>query len=160
MKQRITHGVEVNFVTPDEIVHLIPHPEERSRIRAEAQVQLNASGNGVVEVYTVPTGMAFEARRVTLFLGGATDPSTGNVPLNVAGKAVVYQRSGSPIEFAVPMSPNAVPQVPGVQTWGMEQGPYIRNAETFEVAVIGLTANAILSVILEGILTNPKEPRS
>ena len=31
--QRIIHGKEINFVTPDEIVKLIPRPEQKTRIR-------------------------------------------------------------------------------------------------------------------------------
>lgn len=151
-RQRITHGAVIDFVTPDELVKMVPRPPQRTRMRVEAQVMLNAAGNGQVEVYSIPAGYAFEARRVSLNIGGSTDPSTGNVPLNVAGKFVAYLRSGSLIEYAVPVSPNAVPQVPGAQNWGAEQGPYLRNKEVFEVQAQGLTPNQMLTVILEGIL--------
>ena len=155
MKQRIIHGAEIDFVTPDEIVKLIPRPKEETRIRVIETIQLDANGSGTDEVYKVPAGYEFRARRVMLNIGGATDPSTGNVPLNVAGKFVAYLRSGNLIEYAVPVSPNAAPQVPGAQNWGSEQGPYLRNGEVFEVQAKGLTANAILTVALEGILTRP-----
>lgn len=151
-KQRIVHGATMNFVTPDEIVRMIPRSPQRTRIRAAATLQLNAAGSGVVDVYDVPSGAEFEARRVTLNLESATDPSTGNVALNAAGKYVKYLRSGTLIEYAVPQSPNAIPQVPGAQTWSREQGPYLRNGEVFQVQALGLTANVILTILVEGIL--------
>jgi hypothetical protein len=159
MKQRIMHGATLDFVTPDEMARAIPRPAQVTRIRASAQVVLNASGNGQDEVYKVPTGYEFAARRVSMNLSGITDPSTGQVALS-AGKNVAYLRSGTLIEFAQPQYGAAV-QVPGVQTWGAEQGPYLRNAEVFEVLATGLTASAILTVVLEGLLRLPStEPHA
>lgn len=155
MKQVIKQGQAIDALTPDEFVRLLPRPVETTRIRAKAQVQLNAAGSGQVEIYKVPAGYSFEARRVFINIGGSSDPSTGNVPLNVAGKFVAYLRSGTLIEYAAPTGPNAVPQVPGVQTWGEEQGPYYRNGEVVEVQALGLTANQWLTVDLEGILFRP-----
>jgi len=152
-QQRIMHGATVDFVTPDELMKLIPRPPEVSRIRATAQVQLNAAGNGQDEVYKVPTGYEFAARRVTAYIT-VSDPTTGAVALTGAGKGLAYLRSGAFIEWAQPQYGGTV-QVPGVQTWGREQGPYLRNAEVFEVMALGLTASTILTVILEGLLHRP-----
>lgn len=157
MKQRVGPGAELNFLTPDEMVKMIPRPRQHERIRAPAVVQLDSTGSGLALVYKVPAGMEFALRRVTFDISGATDPSTGNVPLNVAGKFVAYLRSGTRIEFAVPQSPNAIPQVPGVQTWGDQQGPYMRNGEVLQIQAAGLTANAFLNVTAEGILTERAE---
>lgn len=154
-RQTIRHGSSVDFATPAEVLAIVQGAitsRNVSRVRAPANIALDANGNGQDEVYPCPVGMEFVVRRVTLDLSSATDPSTGNVPLNVAGKYVQYLRSGTPIEYGVPASPNAAPQVPGVQTWGSEQGPYLRNGEVFEVKVVGLTAAAILRVTVEGIL--------
>jgi hypothetical protein len=162
MKQAIKHGAMLDALTPDEartIVNDAARERASSRMRATATIKLDANGAGQDEVMVVPPGFEFSARRVTVDLDTATDPSTGNVALNVAGKAVEYLRSGTRIEYAAPVSPNAVAQVPGVQTWGAEQGPYLRNGEVFEVRARGLTANAILSVILEGILHRCELPR-
>lgn len=155
MRQTVQLGKPLDFLTQDELVRLLPRPLEVTRIRATETIQLDATGSGQDEVYKVPMGYEFAARRVTLDIGGATDPSTGNVPLNVAGKFVAYLRSGARIEYAVPISPNTAPQVPGVQTWAKEQGPYLRNGEVFEVQAKGLTASAVLTVVLEGLLTRP-----
>lgn len=158
MKQTIKHGVAIDTLTPDEARNMIDAIRERDaqkRVRATAVIALDPTGAGTDEVYAVPVGFEFEARRVTLGLDTAADPSTGNVALNVAGKTVEYLRSGTRIEYAVPQSPNAIPQVPGIQTWGAEQGPYLRNGEVFEVRAVGLTANARLSVTVEGILKRP-----
>lgn len=154
----IKHGATIDALTPDEArvmlaKALTTRQDTRERLRAPANIQLDAAGNGQDEVYSVPLGFELEVRRVTVDLNTAADPSTGNVPLNVAAKTVEYLRSGTRIEYAVPTSPNAIPQVPGVQTWGDQQGPYLRNGETFEVRARGLTANAILIVTLEGIIT-------
>lgn len=157
MRQRIVHGTEIDTATPGEVSQIVAalHEPERTRVRAPQAVLLDANGNGQDEVYKVPMGYEFFVRRVFLNLSTASDPSTGNVPLNVAGKFVAYLRSGNLIEYAVPISPNAVPQVPGAQNWGDQQGPYLRNAEVFEVQARGLTPNASLMVTVEGILRKP-----
>lgn len=158
MEQVIRHGATIDTATPAEVAAIINAQQARSqetRIRSPANIILDANGNGVDEVYKVPVGYEFKVRRVSLDISTASDPSTGNVPLNVAGKYVAYLRSGTRIEYAAPASPNAVPQVPGVQSWGDEQGPYLRNGEVFEVRAVGLPANASLSVSVEGILRRP-----
>lgn len=152
-QQRIMHGATLDFITPDELVRLIPRPPEISRIRATQQVQLDGTGGGRDEVYKVPTGYEFAARRVSMY-ATVNDPTTGAIALSGAGKGVAYLRSGAFIEWAQPQYASAV-QVPGVQTWGAEQGPYLRNAEVFEVLAIGLTASIILTVVLEGLLKRP-----
>lgn len=162
MRTLIKHGVTIDAASPAEIADLLKarfRSRDAKRIRATETAKLDAGGNGKVDVYTVPPGFEFEARRIMLNLDSAADPNTGNVPLNVAAKAVKYLRSGTLIEYAVPSSPNAVPQVPGVQTWGAEQGPYIRNGEVFQVEAVGLTANSTLTVVVEGILRKPEDPR-
>jgi hypothetical protein len=156
-RQKITHGGFIDTPTSEEMramMGTINQGPERapSRVRATAIIVLDATGAGQDEVYTVPAGYEFALRRVTLDLDTASDPSTGNVLLNVAGRAVEYLRSGARIEYAAPLSPNSVAQVPGVQTWANQQGPYLRNSEVFEVKVRGLTALSRLSVIAEGIL--------
>ena len=156
MRQRIMHGTTVDFVTPDELYRAIPRPEQTTRIRAPQGMKLDAAGSGVQDVYKVPAGMALEIRRVVLTLTGnaPSDPNTGNVLLNAAGKFVAYLRSGQLIEYGQPQYGAAI-QVPGVQTWGDEQGPYIRNGEVFGVQVVGLTPDVMLNVYMEGILTRP-----
>jgi hypothetical protein len=163
MRFTLKHGAEIDTLTKDEaenILNTIRARDAARRIRATAIVALDANGNGTDEVYAVPVGFEFAARRVTLDLDTASDPNTGNVALNVAGKAVEFLRSGTRVEYAVPISANAIPQIPGVQTWGAEQGPQFVNGEVFEVKARGLTPNAHLSVIVEGILRRPIAPSS
>jgi hypothetical protein len=155
MKQKLVPGQEMDFLTLNELKGLLV-PTYRHRVRATGMVVLDATGSGIIELYTVPLGMEFRARRVMVNLNTATDPSTGNVPLNVGGKYVAYQRSGTLISYGIPLSPNAIPQVPGVETWGEEQGPYTQNGEVFEVAAKGLTAAATFEAVVEGVLTDPK----
>lgn len=125
-------------------------------MRVPATIPLDGTGAGKGDVYEIPAGYEFEARRVVLVLTGniPADPNTGNVLLNAAGKWVAYMRSGSLIEPAQPAYGGAI-QVPGVQTWSREQGPYVRNLEVFQVQCAGLTANGFLNVYLEGILVRP-----
>jgi hypothetical protein len=147
--------MDIETLTPGEARAMLAAITERDRpqrVRATQLVKLDGTGAGQVEVYSVPIGFEFEARRVTLDLDTASDPSTGNVALNVAGKYVAYQRSGTRIEYAVPGSPAGIASVPGVQTWGDQQGPYLRNGEVFEARAVGLTANALLTCTVEGIL--------
>ena len=161
---RIKPGAELDIATPAEVEAIVnraspvPSREQVTRIRAAETIQLDGNGQGTVGVYKVPLGYEFSARRVWLNLSTASDPSTGNVPLNVAGKFVAYQRSGSMIEYGAPNGPVGVSQVPGVQTWGDQQGPYLSNGEVFEVHAVGLTANAIFEVIVEGVLRRPAKP--
>lgn len=158
--QRIVHGATIQTATPDEIKALLDAmrtPEQFLRIRAAETVILDATGAGQDNIYKVPAGMEFAVRRVSVNLNTASDPSTGNVPLNVAGKFLAYYRGGTFIEYAAPESPNPVPQIPGVQTWGDQEGPYLRNGEVFQVVAVGLTANATLDITVEGILRDPQK---
>jgi hypothetical protein len=161
MRQRIVPGAEVEFVTPDELMKLIPRPEQITRIRVPATILLNAAGGGDDEVYKVPAGYEFYVRRVVLTLTGnvPNDPNTGNVALNIAGRFVAYMRGNQLIEYGQPTYGNVI-QVPGVQTWGDEQGPMLANGEVFGVIAAGLTASVMLSVYVEGLLRRPStEPR-
>lgn len=155
MRQVLKPGQPVDFVTTGEMEALLPKPRQVTRIRAPQTIQLDANGNGVDIVYPVPLGYEFEARRVVLTLTGnaPSDPTVGAVAL-AAGHWVAYRRSGSLIEYGQPQW-TTIYQVPGVQTWGDEQGPYLQNGEEFEVQAGGLGAGAILNVYLEGILTRP-----
>lgn len=154
MKQRVGPGAMLDIPTPDEIVRALPRPEQISRVRETSQKQLDSSGGGVVECYECPAGYEFALRRITIYLGNPPDGVTGAVALNVAGHAVLYQRSGTFIELGQPMYGSVI-QVPGVQTWGDQQGPYFRNKERFEVAAVGLTAGGFLTVVTEGLLCRP-----
>lgn len=156
MKQRIVPGAEIDFLTQDELFKLIQRPTQITRVRAPGSITLDASGNGDDEIYKVPAGYEFQIRRVVCTMTGAVpnDPNTGNVLLNAAGKFVAYMRSGQLIEYGQPQYGAAI-QVPGVQTWGDEQGPYLRNGEVFGVLARGLTAATQLSVYVEGLLKRP-----
>lgn len=156
MRQVLRPGYPVDFLTPDEFVALQPRARQESRVRSPATLQLDANGNGVVTAFEVEAGYEFEARRIVLTLTGniPSDPNTGPVLLNAAGKFVAYMRSGSLIEYGQPAYGAAI-QVPGIQTWSREQGPYLRNSEVFQVQANGLTANGVLNVYLEGILVRP-----
>jgi hypothetical protein len=156
-RQAVIPGGTIDALTAEEAVELLRatyREEVEERVRGAAIIALDATGGGVDEVYSPPLGFEFEARRVQVDLSTAADPASGNVALNAAGKTLEYLRSGTRIEWAQPQYGGAV-QVPGVQTWGNEQGPYIRNGEVFEVRARGLTANATLVVTVEGILRRP-----
>ena len=156
MKQRVGPGAVLDIATPDEVAALIPAPEWTGRVRAPASVQLDGNGNGQDEVYTVPAGMSFEVRRVVIVLTGnaPSDPNTGNLALNVAGRFIAYLRAGNLIEYAQPAYGGAI-QVPGSQSWAKEQGPWLLNKEVLEVKAQGLTPNGVLNVYAEGMLTRP-----
>lgn len=157
MRTILKHGAVIDHVTPDEMRTILgdasDKPSASSRVRTAVGVLLDANGNGQDEAYAVPIGFEFEARRVFLNLSTAAGPVTGSVALNVAGKQIAFLRSGVMMEYAIPLAPTALAQVPGMQTWSFQEGPYLRNGEVFEVQAVGLTANATLMVTLEGILT-------
>ena len=108
-----------------------------------------ATGPNVAITLNVPSFGAGNTNEAATIHGYTQAPA--------GGKTVEYLRSGTRIEWAQPQYGAAV-QVPGVQTWGTEQGPYIRNGEVFEVRARGLTANATLDVTVEGILRRPPQP--
>lgn len=160
MRQRIVHGAFVDMVTPDELYRALPRPRQKTRMRVPMAFKLDAAGvlsNG--EIYKCPIGHQFEVRRIVVVLSGNnanSDPSSGPILLNAAGKWAAYLRSGQLLEYAG-LSYGSSLQIPGSQTWGDEQGPYIQNGETFGLflnAGIGV-ANTELSAYLEGILTRP-----
>jgi len=156
MRQTIVPGGSIEVLTQDEMVKLISRPSQFTRVRAPGNVILSATGGGDAEVYKVPAGMEFKVRRVVLTMSGnvPNDPNTGNVLLTAAGKFVAYTRSGELIEYGQPQYGAAI-QVPGVQTWGSEQGPFLSNGEVFGVVAAGLTPGLSLSVYVEGILKRP-----
>lgn len=156
MKQIIKPGQAVEILTPEELIEALAPSIKVTRIRVPGYVLLDANGNGTVTVYTVPAGCRFEVRRVVLTLTGnaPSDPNTGNVALNAAGKFVAYLRGGSLIEYGSPFYCGAY-QIPGAQTWGDQQGPELSNKEQFGVRAQGLTANTNLNVYVEGVLSGP-----
>jgi hypothetical protein len=157
----IKHGAILNAVSREEVEQLLQQyttrQQTRERVRAPATTILDATGAGLLEVYIVPIGWELEVRRVQFDLStvNETNVATASVSLNTPGFAVQYLRSGTRIEWGMPGSPANNFKVPGVQTWGAEQGPYLRNGETFEVrALLGAgVSGASLTILMEGILT-------
>jgi hypothetical protein len=162
MLQQVVPGGSIEALTPHEAAQLFEaayRENVEERVRAAATIILDATGSGEDDVYSPPLGFEFEVRRVSVDLSSATDVGTGNVAL-AAGHTLEYLRGvgGTRIEWAQPQFGAAV-QVPGVQTWGAEQGAYIRNGETFAVRAKGLTANASLDITVEGLLRKPATKR-
>lgn len=135
----------------------------RGRVRATAAVFTDpATGFAELDVYNVPQGFQFEVRRV--FMDGSQVSENG-ANLNTAGASgsaansfVRYQRSGTLIEYG---KPNNIPglsgfSVPGVQTWGKEEGPKLTGGETFQVRFRMSQASIrgqSVTVTVEGILS-------
>lgn len=88
-----------------------------------------------------------DASPITWFADDASFIVTNPTPMHLA-----YLRSGQLIEYATPRGPNGAAQVPGIQTWGKEQGPYLANGEVFGVRVKPALAPQHLRVSVEGIL--------
>ena len=158
MEQTIRHGAKINAATPDEVAAEVQKVridrEQRTHIRAGAQVQLDATGSGVVEVYKVPLGDHFSARRIFLTLNTiAANPNTNGTQWGT-GRWAEYRRSGTLLSYAN-TTWNNLYGLPGSETWGDQQGPELENGEVFEIAMFGVTASALLIVMLEGILIRP-----
>src|SRR6266498_330580 len=159
-KTQIRHGATIEAATRDEVEELLrqytTRQRTRERVRAPVTTQLDANGAATIGVYDVPSGFELEVRRVQFDLGSVTETtfSASAVLLNAAGVSVQYLRSGLRIEWGAPSSPNGI-TVPGIQTWGSEQGPYLRNGEAFQVKVnFGAALGGVtLTVSMEGILT-------
>jgi hypothetical protein len=163
VRQALVPGQTIDVLTPGEAAELfesIFRETVQERVRAAGTIQLDATGAGTEELYTVPLGFEFEVRRLFVDISTAADPNTNSVALNVAGRSIEILRSGTRVEYAAPLSPNGgIAQVPGVQSWGDEQGPYFRNGEVVELRCRGLTAQATLDATVEGILRRPPASR-
>lgn len=160
MRQRIIHGAYIDMLTPDELVKFIPRAPQVTRIRATETALLAAGtgASGVFDVYKVPSGAEFAIRRVTFDLSSVTGATlaASAVPINIPSSFIKYLRSGTLIEYAVPIGPALTAKVPGAQTWGDEQGPYMRNGEVFQIDCALITApgpGSQLTVTVEGLLT-------
>src|SRR6266487_1083931 len=97
MRQLVAPGKMIDALTPAEAAELLEArfaETVHERVRAGANIKLDAAGAGQDEVYIVPLGFEFEARRVVLDYSGSTDPNTGATQLNGIGVAVDYLRSG------------------------------------------------------------------
>lgn len=156
MRMKMEHGAMLDIATPDEVARIVAAStramldESKVQIVRTAQVvQLDGNGNGQVEVYKVPMGMEFGLRRVSLGITTVVDPNTG-IPINTVGKYIEYLRAGTRIDYGQP-SYGAAYQIPGAETWGEQQGPFLKNGEVFEVKATGLTAAATLIVGIVGI---------
>ena len=151
-------GGTLDVLTPDEFVRLIPRPEQKSQVRATGTIELNAAGSGSIDLYKVPTGYELVVHRFEVYIGGGSPPLpgpvTGAVALN-AGAYLALLRSGTLITYGQPVYGGTL-QVPGEQSWGEWQGPYLRNGEVFQVAAAGLTANVSLTVMIQGSLRLPQ----
>lgn len=157
MRTLIKPGATIDALSPQEAEKLLEamfRREVEENVRAAESLSLSATGGGTVEVFEVPVGFELDVRRVSIDLAGAADIGTGQIALG-AGKTVEYLRSGTRIEWGQP-SFNGVAQVPGVQTWGKQQGPYLRNGEVFEVRFTGIGAVVQNVVVqMQGILRRP-----
>jgi hypothetical protein len=162
VRQRVTAGGHIEAATPAEVSEIVGASNKGmiavDRIRAAATVTLGPTGIGQDEIYKVPAGMKFAARRVSIKSsvdGG--DPFNVNVLGALAGEYISYLRAGQFISFAMPINVNQKVALPGVETWGDQQGPNLVNGEVFEVYAnlsgFGATfQNAVLDVNLEGLL--------
>lgn len=153
MIHKIRHGAEIEVATPGEIAALLANQtmHNRKRVRAMMTQALDAAGHALFDVYKVPSGMEFEARRIVLDLNSAADPSAGNINLQNPGVFVRYLRSGARIGYANPSTPHGSAAIPGTESWGEQQGPVLRTQEVFQIeAQAAGAAGSVLSVLLEG----------
>lgn len=158
-RQVLLPGKPLDILTPEEAAELIAaayREDVTLRVRAGAIGQAVAGATKIIDVYKVPAGFEFEARRIFLDLSTGGDTPHGGMDLTAAPNWVEYLRSGDRIEWGQPQAPTLTPnQIPGVQTWGSEQGPYLRNGEVFQVRVNGVPMPNTVEVSLEGILRRP-----
>jgi len=154
MRQRVLHGGVIDAATTEDVRSILEtiKPPQKARIRAPMNIRLDGSGDGQDEVYTVPLGYTFSLRRLVLNISTATSPVDGQVPLNVGSRYVALLRTGVLVEYPVLVSPTGISQVPGYTSWGSDEEPWFRNGEKVEIQAVGMTPNAILIVMVEGLL--------
>jgi hypothetical protein len=176
MQHTIVPGMKIESLTADETRDLIRQEfrtEVKQRVRAEGTGKADNNGTVTVDVYAVPVGFEFELRRINLACDGGY--SWGKVIPDGGGAGsttivpIEYLRSGESIcraevdkyfDTAAPTEQTWY-LFPHVETWGDQQGPYLRNGEILQVAFRAL--NNLISggvglnvqVTAEGLLRRP-----
>lgn len=177
MRTLIKPGSPIETLTPDEARDIIQQEYRKQvfqHVRAEGTAKMDATGTGQVDAYTCPMGFEFECRRI-LIEGDAglfwlkALPALGQGGPSQLVNPLEYMRSGESI--GIPTVSNviktAVPQdevwwlFPHLDTWGDQQGPYIRNGETLSLNLRGLinSANLTIQVTVEGLQRRPPPAR-
>lgn len=151
MKFKLRAGAELDSLTQDELDASLARALEayaaRSRvdeqaprwIRADASGQLDANGNGTIDVYRVRNGQELRVRRFLVEVDGynAANPTPGGgVQLLRDGLLESFQ--GGPLPAL------------GTCTEGAE--PHMRNGDLVQVQVIAGPANAMVTATVEGPL--------
>lgn len=133
----------------------------RQRVRAAASgvIPLTLDTPLILPVYKVPTGFRLDINQVQWDLGTFTEADLLNGIALLGGNSGSYYRSGIRLAWALPKSPAlSLPAIPGIETWGDEEGPQLISGEVFEVHVNihinnPLSVGAPLTITIEGTLT-------
>lgn len=154
---KITHGATIEVPSVLEIAGVfaaIPKGEQLTQVRVTESGIVKADGIVTVDVYQCPLGYEFFARRIFIDESIANGTPNGGTMIG-ANSWVTYMRSGTRIGYA--LLANSVDGFeeygcPGVETWGDQQGPMIRNGEVFQVKFTGFPVADGVTVALQGIL--------
>jgi hypothetical protein len=173
VKTTIVPGAALDVLTPDEARELLRQEYRQTveqHVRAEGTGKMDGTGTGTIDIYTCPVGFEFEARRILiesdqLYHWVKTVPALGQ---GAPGQAVIpleYLRSGESLgrPFQDMVIKTAVPTdevwylFPHLDTWSAQQGPYLRNGETLQLACRGCVSFASINVqvTVEGIQRRP-----
>ena len=151
MKFKLRAGAELDSLTQDELdaslARALEALHERRRvdeqaprwIRADASGQLDANGNGIIDVYRVRQGQELRVRRFLLEVDGY------NAAASFQGGGIQLLRDGLLESF----QGGPLPAL-GTCTEGAE--PHMRNGDLVQLQVIAGPANAMVTATVEGPL--------
>jgi hypothetical protein len=152
VKQQLLPGGSIDALTPAEfdkrVQALLEHlSSDEDVVRGSEVAKLDASGNGVVQVYVVPSGMKFNLHRVAVNADGFTP----GVPFtNAAGYIDILR--GSVRQDFLPLAA-AAGGIPAVWAQGGDAAIRYRNGEAVEVAIVGGPASTGVRVEIQGDLS-------
>jgi hypothetical protein len=155
VRQAVIPGGSLEVLTPAEAADLIAagfRENVTTRVRVEGSGVADATGFLSLDLYTVPAGWEFELRRYVVTIDGFTP---GNQFTIGAGGYAYFARSGELILYV--LSAGTTPKFPYQDSFGEEQGPYIRNNETLQFVIIVGPVSTRMQVQAEGILRRPPE---
>lgn len=148
-KTRFEHGAEIETVGPDELGEILRRRQELGmpeRIWPENAKQLDANGNGTIQLYVIPVDRSFSLHRLVITADGITPVANYT---SATGYAEL-RRNDLMVDFILFTAASG--GIPAVGTWNGEAAPHYAQREKVEVKVYNGPANGALLVRGQGTL--------
>lgn len=145
MKQKVVPGATIDAATPKEVAELVRaliRTDVYERVRESSTGNLDAAGDGSVDVYKVPVGMEFRLCRVIVLPAGYTYAAMFT---NAAGGVTIERNGGVIIDGF-----NLAAGLPNAWSAGSGAAPRYKNGEVVSIGFVGGPASTGVLVRIEG----------